>query len=156
MKQPCYRSALVQKVQVKHSLFFSAIVMLLTVNILYYKIRWLSVCLSVCFWQQHAKGSRERNSNFGSSFRKIMRCAVPKTNIIDPWESRRTTDNWRLLVWARRVTWSKFHTEDPKILGAIVQNLAARATWWPGFMHIRDNHLSRYDAVKVVGYLPRD
>jgi hypothetical protein len=28
----------------------------------------------------------------------------------------------------RRVTWSKFHTEDPKILGAM-------PTWHPGFVH---------------------
>jgi hypothetical protein len=52
----------------------------------------VSVCLSA-FGSNSAKGSRERSSNFGSTFRKSMRCAVPKTNIIDPWESRHTTDN---------------------------------------------------------------
>ena len=30
---------------------------------------------------------------------------------------------------ARRVTWSKFHIEDPQTLGATVQNLVPRTTW---------------------------
>jgi hypothetical protein len=36
---------------------------------------------------------------------------------------------------ARTVIWSKFHTEDPLILGATVQNLDAMTTWNPGFVH---------------------
>jgi hypothetical protein len=28
-----------------------------------------------------------------------------------------------------------FHTEDPQILGATIQNLVAWATWQPGFVH---------------------
>ena len=39
------------------------------------------------------------------------------------------------LLGVTRVTWSKFHIEDPQILGATVQNLVARATWCPGFVH---------------------
>jgi hypothetical protein len=34
--------------------------------------------------------------------------------------------------------WSKFHTQDPKILRATVQNLVARATSRPGFVHPRE------------------
>jgi len=33
---------------------------------------------------------------------------------------------------AKRVTWSKFYTEDPHTLGATVQNLVDTETWWPG------------------------
>ena len=29
----------------------------------------------------------------------------------------------------------KFHTDGPQISGAPVRNLAAEATWWPGFVH---------------------
>ena len=29
----------------------------------------------------------------------------------------------------------KFHTEDPQILDTVEQNLAATATWYPGFVH---------------------
>jgi hypothetical protein len=34
----------------------------------------------------------------------------------------------------RRVPWSKFHTEDPQILGATVKNSVATATWCAGLM----------------------
>jgi hypothetical protein len=33
-----------------------------------------------------------------------------------------------------KVTWSKFHTEGPQILGATVQNSVVRATWRPRFV----------------------
>jgi hypothetical protein len=36
------------------------------------------------------------------------------------------------IVGARRVTCSKFNTDDPLVLGAIMQNLFATATWRPG------------------------
>jgi hypothetical protein len=36
---------------------------------------------------------------------------------------------------ALRVTRSKFHTEDPQILGATVQNLVALVTWRPAVMY---------------------
>ena len=39
------------------------------------------------------------------------------------------------IVSARRVTWSKFHTEDPQILSTIPQNSEAPATWCVGFVH---------------------
>ena len=35
----------------------------------------------------------------------------------------------------RWVTWSKFHIEDPQILGTVLANLLARATGCPGFVH---------------------
>jgi hypothetical protein len=38
---------------------------------------------------------------------------------------------------ARMVTSSKFHTDNPKILGATVQNLVAMAIWQPGSVHPR-------------------
>ena len=33
------------------------------------------------------------------------------------------------------VTWSKFQTEGPRILGAKVRNVVARETWHPVFVH---------------------
>lgn len=33
------------------------------------------------------------------------------------------------------MTRSKFHTEDPHITGATVQNFVTQATWRPGFVH---------------------
>jgi hypothetical protein len=35
----------------------------------------------------------------------------------------------------RRVILSKFHTEDPQILGITTQNSVAWVTWCPGFVH---------------------
>jgi hypothetical protein len=34
-----------------------------------------------------------------------------------------------------RVTWRKFHTKDPQVLGASIQNLVAMVTWQPGLVH---------------------
>jgi len=39
------------------------------------------------------------------------------------------------VLGARMVTWSKFCTEGPEILGTTVQNLFAPVSWHPGFMH---------------------
>ena len=36
---------------------------------------------------------------------------------------------------ARIVSWSKFCTEDPQILGTTIQSLVVMATWCPEFMH---------------------
>jgi hypothetical protein len=41
----------------------------------------------------------------------------------------------------RRVTWSKFHNQEPKILAAHVQNLVSWVTWHTGFMYLRHDHL---------------
>ena len=38
-------------------------------------------------------------------------------------------------LYAPRVTWSKFHTEDPHILGVTVQILVALVHWRRGFVH---------------------
>jgi hypothetical protein len=35
----------------------------------------------------------------------------------------------------RRVTWRKFHTEDPQTLGVTVQIVVAIVTWCPWFVH---------------------
>lgn len=40
-------------------------------------------------------------------------------------------------IAARR--WHTFHTEDPEILSATVQNLVATATWHQGFVHLYTN-----------------
>jgi hypothetical protein len=40
------------------------------------------------------------------------------------------------IVGVGMVTWSKFSNRDPQTLGAIVQNLVARATWLPGFVNL--------------------
>jgi hypothetical protein len=40
------------------------------------------------------------------------------------------------ILGARRVTWSKFRTEDPQILGATVQNLVARDFCTPGLCSV--------------------
>jgi len=39
------------------------------------------------------------------------------------------------ILAARRTIWSQSHTEDPEILGATTQNVAAQATWHPGFFY---------------------
>ena len=39
------------------------------------------------------------------------------------------------ILGAKMVTWSKFHTEEPKMLGATAQNLVVRVTWRPGFVY---------------------
>jgi hypothetical protein len=39
------------------------------------------------------------------------------------------------ILGARKVTWSKYHTEYPKILDATVQNLAVRAIWRLRFVY---------------------
>lgn len=39
------------------------------------------------------------------------------------------------ILGARRLTWGKFHSEDPQIVGATVKNLFVTASWSPVFMH---------------------
>jgi hypothetical protein len=39
------------------------------------------------------------------------------------------------ILGARRVTWSRLNTEDPQILGIVVQILIVTETWRPGFVH---------------------
>jgi hypothetical protein len=48
------------------------------------------------------------------------------------------------ILGARRVTSSKFHTEDPQILGAAAQNVVATATRRPGFMDPLLNRIQMY------------
>jgi hypothetical protein len=36
-----------------------------------------------------------------------------------------------------RVTFCKFHTEDPQVLGTTIQNLVTRMTWHSVFVHPR-------------------
>jgi hypothetical protein len=38
------------------------------------------------------------------------------------------------ILGVRRMTCSKFHAQDPQILGAIAQNLVAQATWQPAVL----------------------
>jgi hypothetical protein len=33
------------------------------------------------------------------------------------------------------VAWSKFHIQKPQTVGAILENVVARATWCPGFVY---------------------
>jgi hypothetical protein len=39
------------------------------------------------------------------------------------------------ILGGRRLTRSKFHTEDSQILGTIIQDLVTTATWHPAFVH---------------------
>jgi hypothetical protein len=39
------------------------------------------------------------------------------------------------ILGARRVVWSKLHTEGPKLLDTTVHNLDDTVTWRPGFLH---------------------
>ena len=39
------------------------------------------------------------------------------------------------ILGARRVIWTKFHTEYSQIIGATVQILVATANWLPKFVH---------------------
>jgi len=60
---------------------------------------------------------------------------------------------------ARSVTWSKFHTEDPHILGVTEKKfIVARATWPPGFVHLwcksPASFSSRGKAARKGGHLP--
>jgi hypothetical protein len=40
------------------------------------------------------------------------------------------------ILGARRLTWSKVHTEDPQILGAATQNFVTKVTWCLGCVHL--------------------
>jgi hypothetical protein len=39
------------------------------------------------------------------------------------------------ILGSRRVTWSEFHSQDPQILGATLQNIVAMAVLGPAFVH---------------------
>ena len=39
------------------------------------------------------------------------------------------------ILGTRRLTWGKFHSEDPQMVGATVKNSLVTATWRPVFMH---------------------
>jgi hypothetical protein len=39
------------------------------------------------------------------------------------------------ILGARRVTRSKFHNDNPKILSTTVQNVVARTVWYQEFVH---------------------
>ena len=47
---------------------------------------------------------------------------------------KKIRNHLKILV-ARRMTWSQFHTENPQILDATVQDLVPTAIWRPGFLH---------------------
>jgi hypothetical protein len=64
------------------------------------------------------------------------------------------------IVGARRVTLSKFHSKDPPILGATIQNWDAKATWHPALVHPWRNLsymyaciVTPYDILKVKNAL---
>jgi hypothetical protein len=64
-------------------------------------------------------------------------CTRFQTKIIGSWIGvlKYSKDKGHLeILGARRVTWIKFHTEDQQILGVTPYNLAATASWRPGFM----------------------
>jgi len=47
------------------------------------------------------------------------------------------------MLGARRVTSSRFHTEDAQILGATIQNVVAWRLWDIGFAHLSDGVLGK-------------
>ena len=47
------------------------------------------------------------------------------------------------LLGARRLTLSRFHTEDAQILGATIQNVVAWRLWCIGFAHLSDAVLGK-------------
>ena len=56
----------------------------------------------------------------------------------DPWTVQPIASSYTnclKILDARRVTWSKFHTKNRQVLGALVQNLVIWATWCAGFMY---------------------
>jgi hypothetical protein len=53
------------------------------------------------------------------------------------------------ILGARRVTWSKVHTEDPQILGATVQNLVITAT---GVRDLCTSELRIATALRITGW----
>jgi hypothetical protein len=50
---------------------------------------------------------------------------------VQEFANKKKTANPLKILGARRMTWTKFHTEDPQILGGSVQNLVAMATGRP-------------------------
>jgi hypothetical protein len=57
------------------------------------------------------------------------------TSLTEVWTNFPKTGSHLEIPGAIRATWRKFHTEDPQIIGGIVQNLVAMATWSPLFRH---------------------
>jgi hypothetical protein len=56
---------------------------------------------------------------------------------------KRATTSLKILG-VRRVTWSKFCTEDPKILGVTLRNLVPRNISTPDLGHMRFYHITRH------------
>jgi len=48
----------------------------------------------------------------------------------------KTFRNHLIIPGARKMTCSKFCTEDPSVLGATLNKLVAKATWDSGFMYL--------------------
>ena len=53
------------------------------------------------------------------------------------------------IIGARRVTRSKFYTEDPQILGTIVRNAVAMVTWRPGFVCVYHTLCTHYKHLQL-------
>jgi hypothetical protein len=71
-------------------------------------------------------------------------CTFQKTNsLVPPWARhilhrgaqicQQSRSHCKILC-TRGVAWSRFHTEDPQILGATVQNLVTQVTWCQGLV----------------------
>jgi hypothetical protein len=83
-------------------------------------------------WQSNTKTSSLLTSfswffsvRLGKSFKSTLKDWC--TNFPKIWKPPQNT---RCHI---RMTWSKFHTEEPETLGAIVQNSVAMTTWPQGF-----------------------
>jgi len=53
------------------------------------------------------------------------------------------TESHFKILGARIVTWKKFRTENPEILGVTVSNTVAMTAWYPGIVRLW-SEISRY------------
>ena len=74
-------------------------------------------------------------------------------NLEQGWKTFQKSRSHLKILDARRVTCSMYHTQNPKILGASVQNLVALATWRQGFVHPCSINLFSYCGFKSNGQL---
>jgi hypothetical protein len=86
------------------------------------------------------------NRAYGTDWQICKSCLVS-------WQGCRNFSKSRShfkILSTRRVTWSKFHVETPKMLGPTVQTLVITATWRPEFVHLRS-----VEAENMINFVKR-
>jgi hypothetical protein len=67
-----------------------------------------------------------------------------RTDIVQATKIFKKSASRLRILGARRVTWSKFRTEDPQILGVTLRNLVPRNISTPDLWHMRFCHIKRH------------